>query len=147
MLLRSCGLLACGGWNRLHNALMREQILREIKRLAVASGGKPPGKQRFTSESGIAQHPWLGVYWARWGDALAEAGFAPNDFNQRLDENHVLSKLAAACRYFGKVPATAELRMYKKVDPNFPSHNMPSTFGGKAELFRRLGEWARANAG
>ncbi|MGH6771541.1 MAG: GIY-YIG nuclease family protein [Xanthobacteraceae bacterium] len=58
-----------------------------------------------------------------------------------------MAKIAAACRYYGRIPAYGELRMYKKVDPDFPSHGAISTFGGKAMLVRRLGEWMRSNPG
>jgi hypothetical protein len=126
---------------------MREQILSEIRRLAAANRG-PPGRRLFESETGIRESAWFGVYWPRWSDALAEAGFAPNAYNKRLDEGFLLSKLAAACRHFGRIPATMEMRMYKRVDADFPNEkSMLSAFGGKANLLRRFGEWARANSG
>jgi hypothetical protein len=41
-----------------------------------------------------------------------------------------------------------ELRMYKKVDADFPNEKSTlSAFGGKANLLRRFGEWVRANSG
>ncbi len=126
---------------------MRQQILGEIRRLAAANG-VPPGRRLFESETGIRQSAWFGVYWPRWSDALAEAGFAPNAYNKRLDEGFVLSKLAAACRHFGRTPATMEMRMYRKVDADFPNEkSMLSAFGGKANMLRRLREWARVNCG
>lgn len=82
---------------------MKEQILREIRRLAAAKG-KPPGRRSFESETGIRESTWFGVYWPRWSDALAEAGLAANAYNKRLDEGFVLSKFADACRHFGRIP-------------------------------------------
>jgi len=125
---------------------VRDQILNEIRRLAKANGGRPPGRRLFETETGIRESAWFGVYWARWSDALLEAGFTPNLKNQRLDEEYVLKRLAAACRHYGRVPATMELRLYKKIDPNLPNEKTILTLlGGKANLLRRLGEWARAN--
>jgi hypothetical protein len=89
-------------------ALMRERILSEIRRLAEANGGKPPGRRLFETATGIRESAWFGVYWPRWGDALSEAGLAPNAYNQRLDEDYVLTKLASACRHYGRVPAFKE---------------------------------------
>src|SRR5262249_27384319 len=127
---------------------MRDQILDEIRRLAASNSGRPPGRRLFESETGIRESAWFGVYWSRWGDALSEAGFTPTAPNERLDEEHVLMQLAEACRHFGRVPATMELRMYKRLDATFPNEKtILAAFGGKANLVRRLGEWVRARAG
>lgn len=53
-------------------------ILQEIKRTTQANGGKPLRKRQFESQTGITRSEWFGVYWARWSDALREAGRAPN---------------------------------------------------------------------
>jgi hypothetical protein len=98
-----------------------DHILSEIRRLAGANGGRPPGRRAFAKRTGIRESAWFGIYWPRWGDALIEAGFAPNTPPERLDEGHVFSKLAAACRHFGRFPVTKEMRMYKKVDADFPN--------------------------
>ena len=57
---------------------MRERIIAEIRRL-VAANGSPPGRGTFEAATGFVRSQWYGVYWARWGDALVEAGFAAND--------------------------------------------------------------------
>jgi hypothetical protein len=57
----------------------------------------------------------------RWSDALIEAGFAPNAPSEELDEQFVLRKLADVCRHYGRVPATMEMRLYRKIDPEFPN--------------------------
>jgi len=53
-------------------------ILQEIKRTTQANGGKPLRKIKFESETGIKRFDWFGIYWARWSDALREAGCAHN---------------------------------------------------------------------
>src|SRR5579864_9430992 len=69
-----------------HNHSMRQQILDEIRRLANGNGGKAPGVQAFERDTGIRRSTWLGRYWARWGDAVSEAGFETNDLQQKTEE-------------------------------------------------------------
>lgn len=100
---------------------MRDFILQEIRRLAVANGGQPPGQKLFVKETGIAEHQWRGQFWARWGDALTEAGFRPNDWTGKLDSDDVLRGIARAVRQFGRLPTRAELLLRRQVDAAIPS--------------------------
>jgi len=61
--------------------MTREQIIAEIRRTATDNGGVPLGRGRFYSETGIKESDWSGKYWARWSEAVAEAGFRPNRLN------------------------------------------------------------------
>lgn len=120
---------------------MREKIISEIRRLS-AKHGRPIGRELFEKEAAIAKHSWLGVYWARWGDALKEAGFDPNAKTPKTDLEVYFIKLANAFRHYGRVPVTAELRMYRKIDPSMPTHStFDKTFGGKHEMLRQLKVW------
>jgi hypothetical protein len=124
---------------------MRDQILSEIKRLAEANGGQAPGRQAFLAATGIREADWLGRYWARWGDAVAEAGFAPNELQGRLSADAVLRQLATAARHYGRMPSEAELRLYGRANPGFPGHStFNNHFGSKAETTDRLREWVAA---
>ncbi len=121
---------------------MRDHIINEIRWIAAAAGGEPPGRSAFLRESGIKESAWRGRYWARWGDALKEAGFEPNELQSKTESNFLLSKLAEAFRHYGKIPSTAELRMYCNVDPNFPHHStLDNHYPTKAEMLIRLRNW------
>jgi hypothetical protein len=125
---------------------MREQILSEIRRLAAANGGQPPGHRSFERETGIRVSTWRGVYWARWGDAVAEAGLQPNLKNVGFEEQFVLSKIAESCRYFGKLPTAMEFRLYRKSHPDFPNDRaIARRFRTTANMHRLLAEWASAD--
>lgn len=108
----------------------KEQILAEIRRTADANGGTPLGRKRFETETGIRERDWYGRFWARWSDALVEAGYAPNELQGRTPEGVLFTKLAEEVRRLGRLPTRAELDLRRRGDDTFPS----------AEVFtRRLG--------
>lgn len=100
---------------------MRDHIISEIRRLATLNGGRPPGVQAFVSATGIIENKWRGKYWARWGDALIEAGFEPNSWQQRSDANEIMAGLVAACRHYRHFPTNAELSMLRASNLSIPS--------------------------
>jgi hypothetical protein len=71
----------------LTSAMDKQHILSEIKRTAAANGGVPLGRERFFRETGIKYHEWIGKIWARWGDALREAGFEPNKLQTAYNDD------------------------------------------------------------
>jgi Meiotically up-regulated gene 113 len=122
----------------------KAHILAEIRRTATANAGNPLGRQRFQSETGIKESDWLGRHWVRWGDAVSEAGFAPNKVSQAFDEDLLLEKLASFALELGHFPVAAELRMKASQDKGFPSHTIwHNRFGTlletKSRLFKYIG--------
>lgn len=103
------------------DAKLRAFIIGEIKRLAAASGGRTPGVRAFEQESGITQAQWRGVIWARWSDAVVEAGYQPNDYQQRYDGEQVLTQVLEAARHYKHLPTSAELRLYGRRHPGYPN--------------------------
>lgn len=126
---------------------MRDFILQEIKRLASENGGQAPGQKLFAKETGIAAHQWLGRYWARWGDALTEAGFQPNDWTGKLDSDSLLNGIIHAMRQFGRMPTKAELLLRRKVDPAIPSiQAIRRQFGRRDDIIAALSKRAAEDA-
>jgi hypothetical protein len=121
---------------------MRERILAEIKRIADANGGQSPGMGLFETETGVRRQDWLGKYWARWSDAILEAGFQPQERAQKTKPEIVFLKLLDACRYFKKFPTKAELQLFRNVDPDFPWYTtLLSNFSDKSEMQREFRKW------
>ena len=116
----------------------KQHILVEIARTAVANGGNPLGKERFFKETGIKESDWAGKYWARWSDAVTEAGCAPNRLQQPLDEEGLLQALAETVRELGHWPVITELKLRARQVPGFPSHNTFRRFGSKDDQISKL---------
>jgi hypothetical protein len=125
----------------------KQQILNEIKRIAALNRGNAPGSERFSTESGIKDSAWRGKYWARWSDALADAGFAPNQLNSALSDEHVISSLARLVTELGKYPAYVDIRMKARREPGFPHHNVFARVGQRPELAKMVVEWCATNPG
>jgi Meiotically up-regulated gene 113 len=121
----------------------KAHILREIKRTAAANRGEPLGWRRFFSETGIKQSDWCGVYWARWGDAVREAGFSPNQLNKAYDKAELLEKYAKFALELGRLPAPADLRLKARNDSAFPDASTFIRLGTKAELVGQLANHCR----
>jgi hypothetical protein len=129
--------------------MTRQHILDEIRRTAKANGGVPLGKERFQRETGIGYHDWFGKHWSRWGDAVREAGFAPNAFfRDAFDDDELLEKLIALIRQIGRFPAMGDLRMRKRSDPTFPNDKvLTSHFGPSNQLREAVIEYCKNHVG
>jgi hypothetical protein len=119
--------------------MTRTHIIHEIQRTARENDGKPLGRHKFTSETGINKSDWYGVYWARWGDALHEAGFVPNKFGSAFDLADLLTKYAQFTQKLGRLPADGDLRLKASADKTFPNaKTLHNRFGAKAQLVKQL---------
>lgn len=125
----------------------KHHILAEITRTAAANGGAALGKERFFTETGIKESDWAGKYWARWSDAVAEAGCAPNRLQQPIDETTLLQALAQTVRELGHWPVVTELKLRSKQVPGFPSHNTFRRFGTKDEQIAKVAAYCEEAPG
>jgi Meiotically up-regulated gene 113 len=116
----------------------KSHILSEIRRTAEANGGIPLGRQKFLDATGIKETDWSGKYWVRWGDAIKEAGYTPQELQTAFPDEYVLEKYAEAFRDYGRPPTTPELKLKARGDSNFPSHNTFGRFGTKQHLINKL---------
>jgi hypothetical protein len=119
-------------------------ILREIRRTAEANGGVPLGSRRFFSETGIKVPDWFGKYWARWGDALREAGFVPNKLRAAYDRGELLDQYAVLAQALGRLPSKGDLRLRARTHPGFPSDKTFEAQGGKSAFVKELLDHCRS---
>jgi len=118
-------------------AVSKELILSEIRRLAKENG-EPPGQKRFHRETEIVEHDWRGKYWARWGDAITEAGFVPNEWGIGYDDEAKLASLAGFISELGRFPTESELGMRHHADASFPSQSVWRRFGTQQKRIAML---------
>src|SRR5260370_8958309 len=120
----------------------KEHILSEVRRSAGENGGQALGRGAFLNATGIRESDWIGKWWPRWNDVLAEAGFPPNRMNARRPDEDMLQRLAELVRDLGHYPVAAELKMKASADKTFPNAKTFTRFGGKRGVAARLQAFA-----
>lgn len=116
----------------------KRHILAEIKRLADLNGGKPPGVRLFERETGIKESDWYPLHWLRWGDAVQEAGFARNAFQQPFSEESLAENYAKLVAKLGRLPLQGELIRESNSNPGFPGEKTFRRFKGKGKLLKAV---------
>lgn len=114
----------------------RSDIIDAIRETTAANDGKPLGRNRFEQVTGITEYD-IGRFWARWGDAVRDAGFEPNTLNQRFDDDELLERYVEVVGKLGHIPTNAELRLERERDPTFPNAKVFQRLGSKAALIDR----------
>jgi hypothetical protein len=125
----------------------KQHILQEIKRTAEANGGTSLGRLRFFRETGIKVSDWRGKYWARWSDAVTEAGLEPNQKTSAYEEELLIEKFILLMRELGRFPVVAEIRMKVRKDPGFPNDKTFGRFGSKPEFAAKILDYCRSRSG
>lgn len=123
--------------DRAHSCRTHSAARRVAKNQAVASATKqirPAAVRRISARTS----DWRGRYWARWGDAVTEAGFEPNPMNARLADEQVIESVASLTRELGRFPTYAELTLASRSRDNFPSFSVVRRRGGLAPLAASL---------
>src|ERR1700693_1086385 len=127
--------------------MKKEHILKELHRTAEANEGVPLGRLSFFKETGIKESDWKGKFWARWNDAVREAGLEPNQKQSAFDEIFLIEKFVALMRELERFPVVAELRMKKRSDASFPNSKVYERFGSKAQLVAKIQDYCKERTG
>jgi hypothetical protein len=116
--------------------MTKQFILAEIKR--TARDGFALGRDSFTKETGIKERDWSGRYWARWSDAVKEAGLEPRMFQGARDEVVLFEMLLVLTRKLGHFPTIPEMDMERFGNPSFPSSRSITRRFDRKTLFENL---------
>ena len=127
--------------------MQRQQIVAEIQRIALEKGGRAPGRQAFERATAVKMSEWYPHIWLRWGDALVEAGYAPNPLQTKATDEVLVEKYIGLTKQLGRFPVEGELRCKAREDQSFPSHSVFSRFGGKDKLLDAVAAHCRKTVG
>jgi hypothetical protein len=125
----------------------RQYILGEIRRIADANGGKPPGTQLFERETAIRKHDWHPGFWLRWSDAVVEAGYPANKFGGRIADELVIQAYINLTRELTHFPIYGEIVRKASSDAEFPCEQVFRRFGGKRKLIEAVTQYCRDRTG
>jgi hypothetical protein len=120
-------------------------ILAEIRR--TTKDGVPLGSRNFTKETGIRDADWKGKHWARWSDAVRDAGLEPNQGRAAFDDDWLIESVIRLIRELGRFPTIAEFRLTKRADPSFPNDGTFRRFGTIPELAATVREYCVKTSG
>lgn len=120
----------------------RETIIAEIKRTAQINGGRPLGSRKFESETGIKSTVWLGKIWARWKDALQDAGFAPNQLVVAHNKDFLFEIYAKISSENKKLVTKNDMRLINRNGSDIPDWNtFHNHFGNKINFIKELSSY------
>jgi Meiotically Up-regulated Gene 113 (MUG113) protein len=125
----------------------KAHIVSEIVRTAKANKGVPLGRRQFYAETGIKETDWLGKHWARWGDAITEAGLTPNTLQVGYGEERLLERLASFARELGRFPGRNDIQLKARLDKGFPHPTTFQRLGLKSELAAKLAKFCESKTG
>jgi hypothetical protein len=128
------------------NLASKAHILSEIVRTAIANGGEVLGSGRFETETGIKVADWKGVHWARWSEAVQEAGYIPKQFTGAFEDELLFRSYAELALKLGKLPTEPELRIERRKSSKFPSQGTFYRFGAKPNWVNKLLEFCRSRS-
>ena len=127
--------------------ISKAHVLAEIARTAKVNGGVPLGRRQFYAETGIRETDWLGKYWARWGDAIREAGLTPNTLQVGYGEERLMERLASLAREIGRFPERTEIQLKARRDKGFPHSATFQRLGSKRALAEKLTAFCKSRPG
>lgn len=127
----------------IEDQFVRENILQEIRRTASDNDNKPLGILQFEATTGIKSSEWKGRFWARWSEAVKEAGLTPNTMNEAIPEDFLLEVYCLATRHYGKAPTRDELSMFTRRHEGYPEKTVfQRRFGTIGKLRGLARTWA-----
>ncbi len=134
-------------------AVSKEDVIAAIRREAAVNNGEPLGQSKFEEATGIKPHVWKGRYWARWNDAVAEAGYMGRAWGNRsphreLSATDAAEILAELVRDYGYYPTGPDLSLRRRTESSIPHLSVFSARLGNIDARRAaVYRWALEHDG
>lgn len=122
--------------------LLKQDILQKIREIAERDGGRAPRRDKFLAETGVKPHQWRGKIWRVWGDALAEAGYAPNELQPAFEDSALLEVVCQISRRLNRFPSTSDIEYEVPRLENGPNPKTIMARWKMAELANALAAYA-----
>jgi len=122
--------------------MTKEQIILEIQRTASENGGTPLGKGAFIRETGMPSSFWHGK-WRNWGDALKDAGFAPNPPSVAHEQSFLILSLIRLTQKNKCFPTYADMLLERADDRSFPGYVSFARLGTVNERIELVRQYAK----
>lgn len=119
----------------------KERIIGTYHRLVKEHGGLLIGERVFMRETGFSHHYWKGGYWRSWSAFQADAGYTPNNPNEKIPDEILLHRFAELAFERNEIPSEADLMLKRKDDPSFPSKAAFRRWGGREPLLAKVTEY------
>ena len=117
----------------------KSHIIEEIIRTAKENHGIPLGTGSFEKATGVKKTDWYGKYWAKWGDAVKEAGFKPNAMKSAYDKDYLIEQMILLIREVKRFPAQGDIKMKSFNTDGFPDHGtFNNRLGLKHEMVQKI---------
>jgi Meiotically up-regulated gene 113 len=125
--------------------ITKEQILSDIRRLGKQRGGHI-SLDAFLAATGMKEHQLLGKFWARWNDAITEAGLRTMEFGcPRTEEETVIEAFAQLIETLKKWPTETELRLERGRNESFPGIRVLRRVRNMPDFVSRLSAYCIAS--
>lgn len=123
---------------------IKQEVIRSIREIAARNGGRAPGREKFQSETGIKPHEWRGKIWRTWSDAIAEAGFRPNDLQTAYADADLLRFVLDVALALKRFPSLADLDFEARRTAGAPTMKTIQARWKRADLALALAEYAES---
>lgn len=121
------------------NSRHSKQEILDLYRAVSAKFGETPGLGRFCSEAGLKRSEIM-YYWASPAQLTKEAGFKPNEYTERLQDEAVFNDYAKVCLDLGKIPSSRQLRITQR-ELKTRTHTVYNRDGSIQAFQKRFQTW------